>query len=507
MLQLKLQTLAFALLTAIVIGGQDAQAEVSGAVKAVDAAKGTVTLHGSKTSPEPATFELATDVEVFLDDGTGDKLGFLKGKRTDVTEGTSVILRLSEDQRVLRIWVDGPTVQGTLKAVDAGKNTITAAVAFSKVEPLTDMTFAVSRNAKLFIDDAQPVDKLKKAPTLADLPAGAVVSLKLSADRKVVGGIRAEGVTVAGVLKAVDAAKSTVTVTVSVKGEPDVNKTYTVSKTASVAIDDGKQRDKSKAAVPQILGEIPAGARMTLRLSTDGQSVVFIWASGSDVHGTVKAVDAAKNTITLHDKVVGEKTYSVQPDVAVFLDGKGEARKLVDVPVDSVVDFKLLADQQSTREIRCTGPTVAGSVVGTAGNDSITLRDKEGEKTFAVARDARIQIEDTRVGKLTELIEGTVAQVRLSADKTMALEIRAEGPTFEGIVKTFDVDKKTITLLIGSKGGQGGEDKDFKLSNDTVVVSDNGSVLKLTDLRAPSNVILRLAIDQKAAAKLTILSE
>src|SRR5262249_12850603 len=152
------------------------------------------------------TFALAGDAKVFLDDGTGDRLGFREGKLADLAEGISVTLRLCADQKVTRLWGEGPIFQGMLKSVDAAALRITATMALTKGEPATDMTFDVAKNAKLFIEDGPAPDKSQRAkqPSLADLPANAVVSLKLAADRKVVGSIRAEGQSVTGLVKAVD---------------------------------------------------------------------------------------------------------------------------------------------------------------------------------------------------------------------------------------------------------------------------------------------------------------
>jgi hypothetical protein len=260
--------------------------EVSGMVKAVDASGKTVTLHPGKGFLEPQTFTVAGDAEVFLDDGTGDKLGFQEGKLADLREGAPVTLRLSEDRKIVRIWVEGPTIQGTLKAADAGKSTITASVALTKGEPATDETFAVGKNARLFIDDGQGPDKsqLRKPPGLADLPANAVVYLKLSAGRKVVGSIRAEGRTVTGVAKAVDGAQGAITIIISVKGERDVERTFPVAKAAQVFIDDGKPKEKAKPADARGIADVPVGARVTLRLSLDGRSVVAIVAEGPSVY-------------------------------------------------------------------------------------------------------------------------------------------------------------------------------------------------------------------------------
>src|SRR5262249_47617698 len=139
---------------------------------------------------------------------------------------------------------------------------------------------------------------------------------------------------------------------------------------------------------------------------------------------------------------------------------------------------------------------------------SITLRDKEGDKTVAVAKDARILIDEKKEGKLTDLIDGTVAQLRLSVDQATALEIHAAGPSFQGTVKAFDPEKSTITLTMGAKGGMGGGEKKFKLTKATITLTEgNGVPLKLTDWRVDKEVVLRLSIDQKAAARITVLGE
>src|SRR5262249_15135727 len=160
-----------------------------------------------------------------------------------------------------------------------------------KGEPATDRTFAVAKNASLFIDNGQVQDKSHptKQLSLADLPANAVVFLKLSADRNVVGSIRAEGQTVTGLVKAVDGAKNTIAITVSAKGDPDVERTFAVAKAAQVFIDDGKSKDKAKPADARGIADVPVGAQVRLRLSLDGQSVVAVGAEGPSVHGTVKA--------------------------------------------------------------------------------------------------------------------------------------------------------------------------------------------------------------------------
>jgi len=483
-------------------------ADVRGVVKAVDVFRNTMAIYPGKKLAGEKAFALASDVKVLLDDGTGEKSGFQEGKLADLADGVVVTLSLSADQKqVVRIWVEGPTVQGILKAADAANHTITASVALTKGEPAVDKTFAVVRNVKIAIDDGRVKDKSKpaKASGLADLLPNAVVFLKLSADWKVVGSIRAEGPSVTGVLTAVDAGKRAVTVAVApAKGEPAVEKNFAVDPIAHVFIDDGKAKDKTRS---NSLADLPAGAIVTLRLALDQQAAVAIRAEGVSIHaGHVIAIDATNRTITLSDKLKGTSTYAVVKGAAVFVDDKDEARQLADVPAEAVVNLKLLADQKTVREIAVYGPTERGSVRGDASNDSITLENKEGDKTFTVAKDAPIWIDGTRAGKLTDLIDGTVAVVRLSADQSVVREIQAEGPSFQGPVKS--VVKDTITLTIGGKGGIGGEDKEFKTTKDTVVVTEiYGAPLQLSELKADKEVVLRLSLDQKAAARITVRGE
>jgi hypothetical protein len=487
-------------------GGQET-ADVRGVVQEVDSSRNTITIHPGKKALGETSFVLAGDVKILLDDGTGDRSGFQEGKLTDLAEGILVTLRLSGDRKqVVRILAEGPTVQGNLKAADAANNTISVAISATKGQPAADRTFAVAKNVKVFLDNGRVKDKSKPAKTadLTDLPLHAVVFLKLSADRKLVGSIRAEGPTVTGVVKTVDAAKHTITVALSAKGEPQVEKSFAVDEDAHVSIDNGKAKNKTES---HKLGELPVGASVTLRLALDQPAVISIQAEGASIYAAnVTAVDADKHTITLHDKVHGTKTYAVMEDAAVFLDGTSQVRKLADLPAEAVVNLKLLADQKTVREIWAYGPTVRGTIRGDTRNEIINLEIKGGDKTFTVSKEAHIWIEGTRAGTLTELIDGTAAAVRLSADQSLVLEIQAEGPSFEGRVKT--VDKDTITLIVGGKGGIGGEDKDFKTTKDTIVVTEiYGTPLQLTDLKADKEVVLRLSLDQKSAARIIVRGE
>jgi RNA polymerase sigma factor (sigma-70 family) len=493
--------------------GETDTSEVAGILKEVDPAKNTITiLYGSKKLSGEKTFTLAGDCKLFLDDGTGDKLGFQEGKLADLTDGISVTLKLSADQKeVVRLWAEGPVFQGTLKAVDIGNNSVRIETTPKmKGEAAVDKTFPVLKNARIFIDDGTTKDKSQplKEETLADLAVhvNAVVFVKLSADRKVVGNIAAEGPTVTGKLKAVDAAKNAITVTISVrKGDPEVDRTFAVADNARVSVDDAKVKDKSKPQNEARLADLPAGANVIVRLSLDQQSAIAIRAEGTTFYGALKAVDLAKNSIVVWDKINGEKTFTLDKDAAILLDGKNEAGKITDVPIETVISLKLSADQKTVQGISAFGPTVHGVVKGPAGDGHITIADKLGENTFPLGKDVPIFIEDQKDGKLSDLIEGSVVQLRQSVDKTRVLEVHGEGPSFHGVVKEVDPDSGTITITIGMKAA---EDKTFAVTRKTAIATGiYGLPLKLSDLRAGKEIALRLAIDQKAAARITVLGE
>jgi hypothetical protein len=80
-----------------------------------------------------------------------------------------------------------------------------------------------------------------KEAKLSDIPVGSTVMIRLSVDQKTATQIKAEGPSLAGAIKAVDAAKGTITVSVRVaRGENPEDKTLPVAKDVRVLIE-GKE--------------------------------------------------------------------------------------------------------------------------------------------------------------------------------------------------------------------------------------------------------------------------
>jgi hypothetical protein len=476
--------------------------EVSGMVQSLEGTKITL-LSKQKTAQ---TLDLAPDAKVYLDDGSEgkNKLNFTEGKLSDITRGTSVTFRLSNDRKtVVRVWVEAPTVQGSVRAVNDTARTITVALAVGKAKTAEEKTLRVADDALVVLHDARQLDKQQPARhQLTDVPAGAVVTLRLSASRKLVTSIQAEGPTIQGTVKAVDSDKNTITLELQL-GATKVDQTYTVPPTASVAIGESK-KDGGK------LADIPVGALATLKLAPDQKAVVSLFAQGPTIAGTVKAVDAEKNRLTLHVLVhkgepAQEKTYDVAKDAALRIDGKPGT--LPALPKEAVARIRLSLDQKHVIGLEAEGTGTFGIVKGVdAANNRITLANKSGELTLTVAKEAHVSI-DGKEAPLEKVPLEAVAAVRLTADQSAALAVAAGGPHIRGVLKGVDPARKTITVAVPVSKNET-EDRTFAVAADAqVATAINGVPLALTDLKADKMVVLELSADQKSARRVLMTGE
>jgi RNA polymerase sigma factor (sigma-70 family) len=470
--------------------------EFTGLVLSVDAAKNTLTISSKQVGHQ--SFEVAKETKVFLEDGTGGRLGFKEGRLNDLTEGMSVTLRLSADRKtVAGIWAEATTVRGLLKALDAGKRTLTLQIHIQKGEP-TEKTYEVSRDAVVVVHNGKAKDSPPMVFQLADLPVGAIVTLKLSADQKTAASVQAEGPDVRGIVKAVAGDKNTITVNVN-DGQHEVEKTFNVLPHAFIEFGEGIRKGKGPSPERK-LADVPVGANVTLKLSPDQKTVVSLSAEGAGFNGTVQAVDADKNIITLtiftKKDAPGEgKTFDVAKDVVVWIDKK-EA-KLADLPVGAGASIKLSPDQKSVVTILADRPSLNGTVKGVdADKGAITVAYKESDQTFTVAKNSQIVI-DGKEGRLADVPVGANISLKLSVDQKTVLSLSAEGARFSGSVKAVDAGKNSLTLTIFVNKGEPGEEKTFAVVKD-VVVSIDGKNAKLAELPVEAVASIKLSPDQKS---------
>jgi RNA polymerase sigma factor (sigma-70 family) len=149
-----------------------------------------------------------------------------------------------------------------------------------------------------------------------------------------------EGITLAGTLQALDLDAHRVTVSVFSRTEGQSEKTFSVAKDAKV-LRDGKEIK---------LTDLKQGNRITLRLSPDQKTVVGLVVANTAITAQVKAVDAARSTVTVvidnARKGKQEKTYPVAKDAKVTLEGK-EAR-LTDLKEGATLVFTISAEDGNT---------------------------------------------------------------------------------------------------------------------------------------------------------------
>jgi RNA polymerase sigma factor (sigma-70 family) len=343
--------------------------EVRGILKTVDAGKGTITIAlNTRDEANEKSFALAKNVEVGISAGLGRRAAaFQEGKLADLAPGAHVVLQLSADQKVVEcVLAEGPTVQGVIKSTDAGKGTITLALPQSRRdEGPEEKTFSVGKDAEVAVDDGRGKSFSIKEARLADLPLGAVATLRLSADLKQVRNILAEGPTVQGTVKGVDAAKGQITLTRPAQSrERDAapeEHTYLVAPGAEVLLDDGKVR-RFPLSKQSKLADVPAGAAAMLKLAPDQSQAVLLRAEGPSVYGLLKAVDPKQSTITVTlrpargDDAGEEKTYAVAADARVLVEGKeGKLADLKPKENGPPVALKLSLDQKAVQSISVGG--------------------------------------------------------------------------------------------------------------------------------------------------------
>ena len=150
-------------------------------------------------------------------------------------------------------------------------------------------------------------------------------------------------------VKAVDATASTITLEgkkSKTGSEPD--QTIAVAQDAKISVDGQAKK----------LGDVKAGAVVLLTLTEDKKSATAVVVNGGTIAGTVKAVYATANTITLEGRKIKtgsepDQTIAVGKDAKVSVDG--EAKKLTDVKTGVTATLSLTVDKKTALAITVGG--------------------------------------------------------------------------------------------------------------------------------------------------------
>jgi len=331
--------------------------EARGVVKSIDAGSITILSGEGRDAAGEKTFTLAKNVELAIGTvGTGRFGLFKEGKLADLSAGSRVLLTLAADQKTVEsILADGPTVRGQIKSVDAGKGILTLTVlGLQRDSSGEEKALVVAPDAEIAVDDGRGRRFSLKEAQLADLTQGSLVTASMSIDGKVVQSVVAEGPTVQGAIKAIDAGKKALTiVTPPGRVEPE-ERTLTVANNALVLVDDGKGKRLSLKETK--LENIPVGSAVSLRLSPDQSLVMTVRGEGPTMFGLLKAVDAAKGVVVLalprgRGDAPEEKTLAVAKDARVQMNGVETPLANLKVGDDSFVQMRLSLDQSSVQSI------------------------------------------------------------------------------------------------------------------------------------------------------------
>jgi hypothetical protein len=242
------------------------------------------------------------------------------------------------------------------------------------------------------------------------------------------------GPTLHGTVKAVDAAKHSLTMDVPRGGGTKAveEKTFPVAVDVKVTLDGSLSKEKAPPAGR--LADLPPGTGVTVRLSADQKAVIAIHARGPSLNGQVSAADAGKNTLTIRTKGeqgVEEHTVPLAKGAKITLsDGltKEETPKegqLSDLPEGTGVRLQLSVDRKAALGVQVLGASLHGTLKGVdVGSNTLTVTVKEDgqlvDKTLTLLKNAR-----TEGAKLNELQPGQRVAVTLSVfDKTRAAVVR-----------------------------------------------------------------------------------
>jgi small nuclear ribonucleoprotein (snRNP)-like protein len=366
--------------------------------------------------------------------------------------------------------------------------------------------------------DANPVKKPE-----ADPNAKPVKKPEADANAKPVKKPEADGLTLGGIIKAVDLKQKTLTLAIPSKEKKETtDQTFTFAADFKVLL----ASDKKEAPAAGKLDDLSAGAAAQLKLSADKKAVVEATLQAPSLRGVVKAIDPAKNTLTIaaaekkETKETTEHTLTLAPDVKVVLPSEKKdkeapaAGKLADVKAGVQVVLKLSFDKKTVRSIAVEGKSVQGGVKKVdATNKTITIEVKEDgqavEKTFTLAADASIFVPEGKKGdegKLADLTEGAGVSLKLALDGKTVLFVSAAGANVGGTLKGVDVGGNTITVTVKEDGGP--TDKTYELAKDVRVNLDGQKEAgQLTDLTMGSKVALQLSLDRKRVLSVRMAKE
>jgi len=267
-------------------------------------------------------------------------------------------------------------------------------------------------------------------------------------------------------------------------------------------------------------------------------------ASKTKGHGTIHLVDLAKQTITINVLYVDPSlppnrirprtkvALSVTPATKIIVDRKDAPLATLSAVAANQLGVRFECDylpekanntrpkdeplKATATQVEADAPFVAGTFQAVnAPKNKITIIktiEMDGaamlggakiERTHEITKDAKVTI-DGKSATLSELKPQMLVNLRMSAVKTeTVLNIIAFGPTVEGVLKTVNAEKKTISIHfpithLTSEAVPVAKDATVLIGREPKLVGENmvfGTEAKLSDLRAGMHVTLQMSAD------------
>jgi hypothetical protein len=208
------------------------------------------------------------------------------------------------------------------------------------------------------IDDGRGRRYSIREGKLGDVKVGALITLRLSPDQKTIQSLVAEGPSLTGIVKSLDAKSGNLMLVLGPARGAQVGEERTLSAAGAVVLlDDGRGRRLSLREGQ--LADVPLGAAVNLKLSVDQASVALLRAEGPSVPALIRSIDPAQRTITFSRPVRGEnpeeKTLPVAADARIVVDG-GEK---------TLTDFRAGDGQFAILRLSLDQKTIQGVQAGT----------------------------------------------------------------------------------------------------------------------------------------------
>jgi hypothetical protein len=235
-------------------------------------------------------------------------------------------------------------VLGTIRSVDAGRNTVTVTVPIPGTKDREEKTFELVKDAKILLDNTTAKGQEPQKGTLDDLTEDTLVTLFLGEDKQKATGLVARGPTVQGVIQSTDDVSNSIIMTKKTKPAEDV--TLQLAPGAKILFAGANKKDPPKEGK---LADLTEGTHVSVQLTVDRQKALGVLIVGKAVIGQVKRFDATNRTITVtlgKDGTGAEKSFSLAPDAWI-------ESKSGDFPAGTPVILQLsAADPQTVVAVR-----------------------------------------------------------------------------------------------------------------------------------------------------------